>query len=895
MKRFYTKHLHRLWMLCLCLSIMPGSLIYAGNRIKVRKNPSSPINYASVNSGDTVVIVGDLLTTSSPNDWWELSQQLFSKSLVIELQTENQSIPQWTFVDKTNLTGIILPNVETLEDGAFARTGLTSVSLPNVKTLGNYALIKCEGLTELDLPNVISVGNGAMDSCLNVLSISLPNAETIGNWAIQKCAKLTSIDFPNVKTVGEYSFQLCTNLSSVNLPKATNISNGAFFNCPNLTDVDVPNVESIGWEAFQHNTSLASISFPKVISVGGNAFSNCPALANVDLPEAVTIGNGAFHQCSSLTNINYPNVQTIGDWAFLGTNLTSVVLPNVLSIGDYAFENTNITTLSIPRINSIQTGTFKNCTGLTYLYMPDVTSLVKSTFDGCTNLEVVLFPNLSHFGDSVFNNCPSLKYMELGAKPTMPASPKSAFGGTTGPVLIVVPDTNAYGPALSYTHYSPGSEVHLRRVSTEARMFDPNNLETLTALRSPSPNAALVSHGTFVWKKDGYPISGANSSSYTPTEPGWYTLEFTHGGTVVLRSVYLAAETVEVQDSRARYADCSYNLVLTFTPSGADRTVTVSTKGSGAAYMRDVASGKLFKDNVTYKLPKNKTMLEIPYEVIPGMGDNNQVQFEWEVSDFPIVYDTDVFTLYDVSEITYRYYRPTANFSGLLEVYITGGSLYMERSLDGGVTWEPARDLVTGEALPFTKSEIYNLESYLLFRQPNTCFSNDTLDLRNNHEPTAILREVLMPSVTDAICSVEAGEHYLESRKDFTFTLTGLKSGYSPRISTDRVIYPDNAGGLLVERNEDGSYTVTILYVQEPTVVTIDFTVGNNSIEGTRVWGADGVLHLQSVESCEALIHTLSGALVQHVRLSAGEDFSQSLTKGCYLVTIGKKTYKVIL
>ncbi|MDR2918920.1 MAG: T9SS type A sorting domain-containing protein [Tannerella sp.] len=75
----------------------------------------------------------------------------------------------------------------------------------------------------------------------------------------------------------------------------------------------------------------------------------------------------------------------------------------------------------------------------------------------------------------------------------------------------------------------------------------------------------------------------------------------------------------------------------------------------------------------------------------------------------------------------------------------------------------------------------------------------------------------------------------------------------------------------------------------------MDFSVGNASIENARIWASGGVLHLQSAEPCDALIHTLSGALVQRLRLSAGEDMSLSLAKGCYFVTIGKKTYKVVL
>lgn len=862
MKHFYKKRLYKLWTLCLCLSILPGSFTNAANKHTITKTSGVLVGVqlnaiTSISAGDTLSFVGAVFEGTNMwynSDWFNIRSYINTKGipLVIELLTPDVTIPNHALASCSNLAGIDFPNVQTIGEYTFQNSsGLANVNLPELLSIKKYAF-QNTSLGIVDLPKVQTIGESGFAGS-GLTTFIAPQLHTLsGISTFYQCPNLTNVDIPNVQDIPQNTFYQCSNLTNVGMSNMVTIGNGAFYQCTSLINANCSKATSLGNTSFQGCTNLVNADLTSVISTGNYTFSGCTKLIGIKLPNVTSTGNYTFNNCTSLTEVDAPKLQTIGDWAF------------------------------------------KGATGLTNINLPTVQTLGTNAFEGCSNLEFAFLHNLSNMGESAFKSCPSLKYMELGAPPTMPM-PNSAFGGNTGAVLIVVPDTIAYGPALSYPPYSPGSEVHLRRVSTEARMFDPAAPETLEPLRGDL-NPTLAGGGTFVWKKDGYPIAGANTSSYTPTEPGWYTLEFTHGGTVVLQSIYLAAETVEVPDSRARYADCSYNLVLTFTPSGADRTVTVSTKGSGAAYVKDVASGNLFKDKVTYKLPKNKTMLEIPYEVIPGMGDNNQVQFEWEVSDFPIVYDTDVFTLYDAHEITYRYYRPTVNYKGVLEVYITGGSLYMERSRDGGITWELARDIVTGDPIPFTQSQIYNLEvPYLLFRQPNTCAPNDTLRLFDGHEPTDILREVLMPSVTDAICSVEAGEHYVSTRNNFTFTLTGLKSGYSPRISTNRVIYPDSDGGLVVERNEDGSYTVRILNIQEPTIVSIDFTVGNNSIEGTRVWGVDGVLHLQCSESCKALIYTLSGAFVQHAHLAAGETYSMPLAKGCYFVTIGKTTYKVIL
>ena len=892
MKHFYMKrHYNKLWALLLCLCVLPGSLTYAAERT-ITKYPGAAINLSSVNNGDKVVIVGDTLETGI-NDWWHLRSRLGSISFEIELQTDNKIVPDYGFDGTSNLTAISMPNITVLGARALAGSGVSTIDFPNVEIVGNSAF-EGSSLTNVILPHAKTIKNDAFSGCASLMNVDVPDVLSIEYNAFLNCTSLVGINSPKVENIGNNIFSNCSNLTNVSFPNLQTMGDNVFISCSALASASLPKVKNVGNQAFQYCVNLRNVDLLNVLTIGDQAFSDCPVLTDIDLPNALTIGKYAFNLCSSLAVINFSNVQTIDEGAFKGTALTSVVLPNVLSIGEYAFQNcTGITTLSIPKVNIIQEGTFNGCTGLTALYMPEIQTIGNWAFGGCTNIELAILHNLSLFGEWTFTDCPSLKYMELGAPPDHQAG-SGAFGGTTGPVLIVVPDTNAYKPfPLPYPPYSGDMEVHLRRVSTESRMFRPDSLETLLPLRNPNP--ALAAGGTFVWKKDGYPISGASGSSYMPTSPGWYTLEFTHGGTVTLLSVYLAAETVEVPDSRARFAECNYTLVLTFTPSNVDRTVTVSTRGSAAAYVMDAASEKLFKDGVTFKLPKNKTMLEIPYEVVPGMGNDNQVQFIWEVSDFPIVYDTDVFTLYDKHTITHRYFRPTVGFPGFLEVEIAGGSPFMERSRDGGETWEWARDPATGATLPFSQSQISNIDvPYLIFRQSNTCTANDTIRLYDDSDPNVIMRTVSIPAVTDAVCSLEEGVYPVESRKDFTFTLTGLKAGYVPQVSTSRVLLPDSEG-LLTVRNADGSYTITILGVQEETIVTIDFTVGTETIESARVWAAGGMLYLVSDHNDEVLIHTLSGALVQHIRLSAGETYSLSLAKGYYIVTVGKRTYKVIL
>lgn len=802
-----------------------------------------------------------------------------------------QTMGVGAFSNCDNLTSATLPKATIIGDQAFNHcTVLSSVDVPNAVTIGASAFADCPVLTNIDLPKAVIIGNNAFNQS-GLAKISAPNVQTIGNWAFFE-TKLSNVNFPNVQTIGDYAFKYCANLTNVNLPKVQAIAEGAFFKS-GLTTISLPNVETVGNYALDSCLILTNVSFPKAKAVGNNGLANCPLLATASLPVVEILGNGAFQRSSALSGVGFPNLKDIGEWVFKEcTNLTSADFPKVETIGANAFDSCLVlANVSFPNVQTIKYQTFKDCVGLTTVDLPNVKTLSNDAFINCGSLEIILLHKVTSMTWGTFKECRRLKYMELGNPPTLELTTFE----NVGPVLIVVPDTTVYPPSPLLPDYSHASEAHLRKVTTEKRLFNPESPETLISARIPNPS--LSAGGTYAWRKDGYPISHATGSMYTPTEPGWYTLEFTHGGTITLLSVYLAADEFELFGSHARYEDCSYTLVLTFTPANADRTVTVKSQGSGAAYVIDAGSKKLFADGLTYNLPKNKTILEIPYGVAEDMDEDNQVEFTWKVSSNPIINSTDVFTLYATPKITLlRYYQPTTQFAGLLEIGITGGSPYMERSRDGGKTWELARDINTGEPLSFSKSQIKNLdEPYLLFRVPNACTPPDTLTLHTSGGENPILREVLLPTVKDAVCSVEAGVHNVESLRDFTFTLTGVKPGYSPRISTSRTLYPDSEGGLLIERNDDGSYTVTIRKIQEPVVVSIDFSVGIASVESTRVWTFDGVLHVQPINPCEIFIYTFTGALVKCVRLSAGENFSLTLTKGCYFVTIDKKTYKVIL
>jgi hypothetical protein len=58
-------------------------------------------------------------------------------------------------------------------------------------------------------------------------------------------------------------------------------------------------------------------------------------------------------------------------------------------------------------------------------------------------------------------------------------------------------------------------------------------------------------------------------------------------------------------------------------------------------------------------------------------------------------------------------------------------------------------------------------------------------------------------------------------------------------------------------------------------------------VETSRVWAADGQLHISAVRSGEARVYTPTGVLVRNIRVEAGQTIHTPLAPGFYIVTPG--------
>ncbi|MDR2919726.1 MAG: choice-of-anchor L domain-containing protein, partial [Tannerella sp.] len=221
------------------------------------------------------------------------------------------------------------------------------------------------------------------------------------------------------------------------------------------------------------------------------------------------------------------------------------------------------------------------------------------------------------------------------------------------------------------------------------------------------------------------------------------------------------------------YADCLNSIILSVDPSTSDQDICVWSDGSGADFVYDPELNKFFNDSIKYVIPANDSTLTVRFKVGDNVKNGSQVRF-YSMFQGGIQKDTtETFDLHAKSNTELKkYYKPTATYAGVLDIRTTNGSPYIQRSLDGGLTWEFARDTITGVMKPFSKSQIANLASeenaYIIFREPNTCCTNDTLFIGKGAGEPVITRTVTMPVISGATVDKIPGEYTVTSMDDFT-------------------------------------------------------------------------------------------------------------------------------
>ncbi|MDR2764723.1 MAG: choice-of-anchor L domain-containing protein [Tannerella sp.] len=368
---------------------------------------------------------------------------------------------------------------------------------------------------------------------------------------------------------------------------------------------------------------------------------------------------------------------------------------------------------------------------------------------------------------------------------------------------------------------------------------------------------------------------------------------------------YLQTEYDSIYGYNSLYASCINQLSLTFNKPGSPGSVRVWSQGSGADYVYEAEGGALFRDTVTYPISATDTALTVQFKVAENVPDGSSLFFFSNMPPSPKNDTSEVFTLYAKSVFNAeRFVPPTTNYPGLLNIAVTNGSPYIQRSLDEGRSWEFARDTVTGEDRPFTPLQIEQIADrksvYILYREPNTCCSFDSILVSvPTAPPPVIQREVVLPKIPGASTSPPWGIYHVRSMADFVFTVIPYPENRDWTLSV-KVVRRNAADdeGVIITPNPDGSYTVIIRQIQENISIDVSFTsplVGNAAVDPATVWTDGSQLYIRASRDGEARIHSISGTLIQTATLEAGKTLTRRLQKGFYLVTACGKTYKIII
>jgi len=364
-----------------------------------------------------------------------------------------------TKMGSKGVTGIVLPSVTNIADGAFGGSSVSSVSL-GIATkelyIGKAALLDCTSLRTLTING--SVSKLLEDTFSNGDSVSKPRIVSLiaNDVRVIECTFKGWLDLSEIQISGTTSlndgktdgiFMGCTGLVTVTLCSGDNsvvLPKNAFNGCTSLETINLDSaVLKDGYE-FYNCSKLTSVKLNKTLDIPAYSFYGCSSLASVTSSSAKSIGAHAF-ELSGLTSIPvdaFGNVTSIGDYAFANCgSLNTVMMDSVTSSGDYAFMNcANLRGVSFVAVNDISEGMFHGCEYLATITASVAQSIDVLAFYGCKQLSSVEFPKVSSIGDTSAGAYDSLNDY----------SDKAVFYGCSNLSSVTMPDLKNVGAFAFY-------------------------------------------------------------------------------------------------------------------------------------------------------------------------------------------------------------------------------------------------------------------------------------------------------------------------------------------------------------------------------------------------------------------------------------------------------------
>ena len=670
---------------------------------------------------------------------------------------------------------------------------------------------------------------------------------TIGEYAFHGCTKLPSITIPNsVTAIGEHAFGNCWTLTSITLPDGLQTIGEAAFTACAMTSITLPeSLTTIEKNVFWSCDKLTSITIPnRVTTIGESAFYGCKKLPSITIPNGVTtIGKEAFYQCNTLTSVTIPkSMTTIGVGAFASCwALKSITLPNgVTTIENNTFYDCpSLTSITLPnRVTAIGRSAFAGCVALKSITLPaGLTEIGKAAFWNCWTLKSITFPNsVTTIGESAFHGCTGLKDVTVDWKDagTIPNIPANVFDGITqANVKLHVP----HGTVAAYQLEDVWKDFQIIEAvpPTPTLSVTPKTLSFIDAGETKTitvnASAAWTAQCDASWITLSA-TSGTGNGTITVTAPA-YEDEQPRTAKIIFASGALKETVTVTQNPKPGPAFVALDYTELTLPAGASQRLVVTAYPKDADINRDVKWYSSNNDIATVSRDGTVTALAPGRADITVVANVGGQQTACRVRVVPAEQMVSVTSGGD-NTLRLALVAPSdADFTLSFDVDLPEGF-----ALDAKKT-APDASLAAGYAVTVTGKRVE--------MKPNGLRSGGTMEKRN-----------LLTFACTAAPGTSKGT-YKAALRNLTFTPT---AGYALQ-------------------------NITVPF-------TFTHTVANQTIDGLRVYAADGALHLTLPKAETVHIYNVVGSLVRTINASAG-DHVLPLSSGVYVVRVGERVTKILI
>ena len=416
---------------------------------------------------------------------------------------------------------------------------------------------------------------------------------------------------------------------------------------------------------------------------------------------------------------------------------------------------------------------------------------------------------------------------------------------TAAPITRSTPTTYNFNGTVK-NKLDDGKVIVIDGTSQGTLTFDNAQIDA----NSVTGAALTIKHGAQITIKGNLEVKTANANGYAIENKGTVTVDKETGSPGAATTSITATNTGAPEKGVSVAPSASLELTgegVTLTTTGITNEGTVVAK-EGSTATNSSSSGDLLKTYlVTVTDPNNSNKIILKASDI-GVVDGDKVTAK------------TVLTVSGIAASGYTLKEITATTSAGTDK-ITSGSTYTmpEKEVTFAATFE----------------------------------KNTTPD--PTPDPT-VFHTVTLPAVEGAVTDPVSGDYQVESWGSFRFHLT-LNKEYDqsvPVVTTD-------LGETITPRSSDGAYIIK--YIRSDVKISISGIVknpdpvGNETVDtsSSKVWAANGYLHIQSATENDAYIYTTGGKLQTIRSLKTGEQQSIQLSSGIYLIRIGNDSFKVVM